>query len=65
MRVAFLISESRGVSSPALVDMTAENADVAQAVWHFVGGRTGSLGADSRVLDLLDQKGVAYVIHLP
>lgn len=48
-----------------LADTAAENADVAQVVWHFVGGRTGSLGADPRVLDLLDAKGIAYVIHLP
>lgn len=48
-----------------LADTGAENADVAQVVWHFVGGRTGSLGADPRVLDLLDAKGIAYVIHLP
>ncbi|WP_157372350.1 hypothetical protein [Arthrobacter sp. Soil736] len=39
--------------------------DVLGVVWHFVGGRSGSLGADPRVLELLDTKGIPYVIHLP
>ncbi|WP_460462961.1 VWA domain-containing protein [Arthrobacter pigmenti] len=48
-----------------LADMAGENAAIRQAAWHFVGGRTGSLGADPRVLSLLEDKGIAYVIHLP
>ena len=48
-----------------LADTSSENADVMGVVWHFVGGRTGSLGADPRVLDLLDAKGIPYIIHLP
>jgi hypothetical protein len=48
-----------------LADTRGVNGEVRQAVWHFVGGRTGSLGADPRVLDLLEEKGIAYVIHLP
>ena len=48
-----------------LADTTGKNAEVLGVVWHFVGGRTGSLGADPRVLDLLDAKGIPYIIHLP
>lgn len=48
-----------------LADTTGENRNIRGVVWHFVGGRTGSLGADPRVLDLLDAKGIPYVIHLP
>ncbi|WP_323960987.1 VWA domain-containing protein [Arthrobacter sp. JZ12] len=49
----------------AILADNAGNADVEQVVWHFVGGRTGSLGADPRVLNLLEDRGIAYVIHLP
>lgn len=48
-----------------LADTTGQNRNIRGVVWHFVGGRTGSLGADPRVLDLLDAKGIPYVIHLP
>jgi hypothetical protein len=48
-----------------IADTTGENRNIRGVVWHFVGGRTGSLGADPRVLDLLDQKRIPYVIHLP
>lgn len=48
-----------------LADMAGKNAEVDAVVWHFVGGRTGSLGADPRVLELLEDRGIAYVIHLP
>lgn len=48
-----------------VADAAGSNAGTTGAVWHFVGGRTGSLGVDPRVLDLLDAKGIAYVIHLP
>lgn len=35
-------------------------------VWHFVASdRSGSLGADPRLLDLMDEAGITYVIHLP
>jgi hypothetical protein len=41
-------------------------ADGDEIVWHFVASdRTGSLGADPAVLDLLDEVGIPYVIHLP
>ncbi|MET4136475.1 hypothetical protein [Pseudarthrobacter sp. PvP090] len=48
-----------------LADAAGQNDEVLGVVWHFVGGRTGLLGADPRVLDLLDAKGIAYIIHLP
>lgn len=48
-----------------LADNEGINREVRQAVWHFVGGRTGSLGADPQVLKLLKDRGTAYVIHLP
>ncbi len=41
-------------------------SDVTGYTWHFVAsGRSGTLGADARVLDLLDQHGIPYIIHLP
>lgn len=48
-----------------LADNMGQNEEVLGVVWHFVGGRTGSLGTDPRVLDLLDSKRIPYVIHLP
>jgi hypothetical protein len=42
------------------------DSGVAAYTWHFVAsGRTDSLGADPAVLDLLDEAGIGYVIHLP
>lgn len=36
------------------------------AQWHFVASDlTSTLGADPRVLDLLDEAGITYTIHLP
>jgi hypothetical protein len=65
--VPFRSSVVRQIEKDAaiLADSGGLNGAVEQVVWHFVGGRRGSLGADPRVLDLLDQKGIAYVIHLP
>ena len=52
---------TRGVNQDALL-----RADDEQVVWHFVAsGRSGSMGADPAVLDLLDENGISYVIHLP
>jgi hypothetical protein len=37
-----------------------------RVVWHFVAsGRSGSMGADPRILDALDDAGISYVFHLP
>ncbi|TLM75326.1 VWA domain-containing protein [Pseudarthrobacter sp. NamB4] len=65
--VPFRSSVVRQIEKDAaiLADTQGINGQVAQAVWHFVGGRTGSLGADPRVLQLLEDRGIAYVIHLP
>jgi hypothetical protein len=42
------------------------DSGVAAYTWHFVAsGRSDSLGADPAVLDLLDEAGIGYVIHLP
>ena len=36
------------------------------AHWHFLtSDGTSTLGADPRVLDLLDEAGIAFTIHLP
>lgn len=42
-------------------------ADVIErAHWHFMpSGRSNTVGADPRILDLLDQNGIRYTIHLP
>jgi hypothetical protein len=49
----------------AILADQVDNSDIDEVVWHFVGGRTGSLGADPRILDMLDEYGIQYVIHLP
>lgn len=37
-----------------------------QAHWHFLpSGRSNTVGADPRILDLLDSYGIEYTIHLP
>lgn len=52
---------SRQIEKDAV--LRSQNQDV---VWRFVAsGRSDSLGADPRVLDLLDEVGIPYVIHLP
>lgn len=36
------------------------------ARWHFLpSGRSNTVGADPRILDLLDAYGIGYTIHLP
>lgn len=53
---------SRQIEKDALLRQQ-QSIDV---TWHFVASnRSGSLGADPRVLDLLDEAGISYVIHLP
>lgn len=49
----------------AILADDVDNDDIDEVVWHFVGGRTGSLGADPRVLEMLEQNGIKYVIRLP
>jgi hypothetical protein len=59
--VSLRSSISRQIHKDALL-----RADGEQVVWHFVGsGRSGSIGADPAILDLLDENGISYVIHLP
>lgn len=59
--VSLRSSISRQIVKDAM--LKAQGRDV---VWHFVAsGRSGSMGADPRVLDLLDENGISYVIHLP
>jgi Mg-chelatase subunit ChlD len=59
--VSLRSSVSRQIEKDALL-----RADGDEIVWHFVASdRTGSLGADPAVLDLLDEVGIPYVIHLP
>ncbi|MBT2597925.1 VWA domain-containing protein [Arthrobacter sp. ISL-72] len=48
-----------------VADTTGENVRIEGVVWHFVAGPTGSLGADPRVLSLLADKGIPYIVHLP
>lgn len=60
--VAFRSRITRQIEKDALLKRDV-GVDV---VWHFVvSGRSGSLGADPRLLDLLDEAGISYVIHLP
>jgi hypothetical protein len=58
-------SISRQIEKDALMVADPQNP-IQGVVWHFVASNTsGSLGADPRVLDLLDEAGIPYVIHLP
>jgi hypothetical protein len=42
------------------------SGQIGGAHWHFVmSSASGSLGADPKVLDLLDEAGITYTIHLP
>ena len=43
-----------------------EQTGINGAVWHFVAsGRPGTIGADPRILELLEENGIKYVIHWP
>lgn len=56
---------TRFLKDVAILNDKAENAEVKEVVWHSVSGLTGSLCADPRILDLLEEHGIKYVIHLP
>jgi len=44
----------------------ARTDGVRGVVWHFVASeRSGTIGTDARILDLLDENGINYVIHVP
>lgn len=43
-----------------------KNGDIKGAHWHFLpSGQSDSLGAAPMILDLLEQNGIPYTIHLP
>lgn len=43
-----------------------KNGDIQAAHWHFfASSRSNTVGADKRVLDLLDQQHIPYTIHAP
>jgi hypothetical protein len=47
-------------------DAMLAGRSVDDVVWHFVASaRSGSMGADPRTLDALDDAGISYVFHLP
>ena len=46
--------------------LKASGKRVRAYTWHFVASaRSGSIGADPRYIDLLEEHGINYVIHLP
>lgn len=56
---------TRQIEKDALLVHT-EQTGINGAVWHFVAsGRSGIIQADPRILDLLEENGIDYVIHLP
>jgi hypothetical protein len=60
-----LSSIIRQIEKHAILART-QKTGVNGAVWHFVAtDRSGTIGADPRVLDLLEENGIGYVIHLP
>lgn len=43
-----------------------KNGDIQAAHWHFfASSRSNTIGADKRVLDLLDEQDIPYTIHAP
>lgn len=64
--VKYQSSIARQIEKDARLLNDPANGQITGAVWHFVAsGRSDSLGADPRLLDLLDENGIKYVIHLP
>ena len=46
--------------------LLVQAGQVDAAHWHFLpSGRSNTVGADPRILDLLDLYGIRYTIHLP
>jgi DNA-directed RNA polymerase specialized sigma54-like protein len=63
--VKYQSSITRQIEKDAILARTSNNA-IRGAVWHFVASdRSGTIGADPRILDLLEENGINYVIHLP
>ena len=63
--VKYQSSMTRQIEKDAVLVRTG-GTGIDGAVWHFVASdRSGTIGADPRVLDLLEENGIDYVIHLP
>lgn len=63
--VKYQSSIIRQIEKDAILVRT-EGTGIDGAVWHFVASdRSGTIGADLRILDLLEENGIDYVIHLP
>jgi Mg-chelatase subunit ChlD len=63
--VKYQSSITRQIEKDAVLVQTG-GTGIDGAVWHFVASdRSGTIGADPRVLDLLEENGIDYVIHLP
>lgn len=63
--VKYQSSITRQIEKDAILART-QGTGINGVVWHFVASdRSGTIGADPRVLDLLEENGINYVIHLP
>ncbi|MDR6556686.1 hypothetical protein J2809_001028 [Arthrobacter pascens] len=63
--VKYQSSITRQIEKDAILAST-EATGINGAVWHLVASdRSGTIGADPCVLDLLGENGITYVIHLP
>ena len=63
--VKYQSSIIRQIEKDAIMAST-QTTGINGAVWHFVASdRSGTIGADPRILDLLEENGIDYVIHLP
>lgn len=63
--VKYQSSIARQIEKDAILVRT-EQTGINGTVWHFVASdRSGTIGADPRILDLLEENGINYVIHLP
>ncbi len=61
--VPFSASIEKQIRSDAYL---IETGEIIGAQWHFFpSAKSDSLGADKRVLDLLEELGIPYTIHLP
>lgn len=46
--------------------LAGTDESIAGIRWHFfASSASNTMGADKRVLDLLDQKGIPYTLHVP
>jgi hypothetical protein len=61
------VAWSKSIENQIMKDAwLVKNGDIEGAHWHFfASSASNTVGADKKVLDLLDERGIPYTIHLP